>query len=67
MDRVIRLATVTLVVRDYDEALRWFTNVLSSRSSRDTPLTGDKRWVVVGPPTARLTCCSQGEAERAKN
>ncbi len=47
---MIRLATVTLVVRDYDEALRWFTDVLGFAVVEDTPLTGDKRWVVVGPP-----------------
>jgi catechol 2,3-dioxygenase-like lactoylglutathione lyase family enzyme len=46
---VIRLATVTLVVRDYDEALRWFADVLGFAVVEDTPLTGDKRWVVVGP------------------
>jgi catechol 2,3-dioxygenase-like lactoylglutathione lyase family enzyme len=44
------LARVALVVRDYDEAIRFFTTSLRFELLEDTPLGGDKRWVVVAPP-----------------
>ena len=43
------LALVTLVVRDYDEALDFYVNVLGFRLLEDTPLTPEKRWVRVAP------------------
>ena len=42
-----RLALVTLVVHDYDEAIRYFTGTLGFRLAEDTDLGGGKRWVVV--------------------
>ena len=47
------LAQVTLVVRDYDEAIAFFTNVMRFQLVEDTPLTATKRWVVVAPSTGR--------------
>ena len=44
-----RIAHVALLVRDYDEAIAWFTGRLGFRLMADDPL-GDKRWVVVAPP-----------------
>ncbi len=44
------IALVTLVVRDYDEALAFFTDALGFAVVEDTPLGGGKRWVVVAPP-----------------
>lgn len=44
-----RLALVTLVVREYDEALAFFTGAMGFRLVEDTPLGGGKRWVVVEP------------------
>jgi catechol 2,3-dioxygenase-like lactoylglutathione lyase family enzyme len=43
------IAHVALVVRDYDEAIAFFTGVLGFQLLEDTPLGGDKRWVLVGP------------------
>lgn len=43
------LATVTLVVRDYDEALAWYTQKLGFALEQDVDLGGGKRWVVVAP------------------
>lgn len=42
------LATVALVVRDYDEAIAWFTSVLGFTLEQDIA-QGEKRWVVVAP------------------
>lgn len=44
---------VTLVVRDYDEAIQYFTQKLGFALLEDAPREGDKRWVVVAPPTSQ--------------
>jgi catechol 2,3-dioxygenase-like lactoylglutathione lyase family enzyme len=44
-----QLATVTLLVRDYDEAIRFFTEALRFELVEDTPRGPGKRWVVVAP------------------
>ena len=48
-----KLELVTLVVRDYDAAIRFFVDVLQFELVEDTPsLTNDgrpKRWVIVRP------------------
>lgn len=43
------LAMMALVVRDYDEAIEYYTKVLGFKLIEDTPLTDLKRWVVVKP------------------
>ncbi len=44
-----RLATVTFVVRDYDEAIAFFVEALGFHLRQDEDLGGGKRWVVVQP------------------
>src|SRR5689334_678574 len=44
-----RLALTALLVRDYDEAIAWFTQKLGFELVEDTYLGGEKRWVVVRP------------------
>ena len=47
------LAHIALIVRDYDEAIAWFTGVLGFTLVEDTyQPEQDKRWVVVAPPGA---------------
>ena len=46
----MRIAHVALVVRDYDEAIAWFTRKLGFRLVEDTTLSETKRWVLVAPP-----------------
>ena len=43
------IASVALVVREYDEAIAFFTDVLRFTLVEDTPMGGGKRWVVVAP------------------
>ena len=43
------IANVTLVVRNYDEAIAYFTDALGFRLVENTPLSDGKRWVVVAP------------------
>ena len=53
------LGYVALVVRDYDEALAFFTQSLGFTVIEDIPakdrLGHDKRWVLVSPPGSRGT------------
>lgn len=44
-----RIALVTLVVDDYDEAIRHYTGALGFRLAEDTPRPDGSRWVVVEP------------------
>lgn len=47
------LALVSVVVRDYDEAMAFYVGKLGFSLAEDTQLpAGDKRWVVVKPPGA---------------
>ena len=47
-----RIAHVSLVVRDYDEAIQFYTQKLNFKVVEDTQLTASKRWVLVAPPGA---------------
>lgn len=49
------LAHVALLVRDYDEAIAFFTRTLRFRLVEDTPREDGKRWVLVAPPGATET------------
>lgn len=44
------LAYATLVVREYDEAIEYFTRALGFALLEDIPLGQGKRWVVVTRP-----------------
>jgi catechol 2,3-dioxygenase-like lactoylglutathione lyase family enzyme len=46
----MKLAHIALVVRDYDEAIAFYTQKLHFRLVEDTPLSPTKRWVIVAPP-----------------
>lgn len=53
------LELVTLVVRDYDEAIAWFTKCLRFTLLEDTPLGDGKRWVRIANPETAPHCSSQ--------
>jgi catechol 2,3-dioxygenase-like lactoylglutathione lyase family enzyme len=44
-----RIGALTFVVRDYDEAIEFFTQKLQFTLLEDTPLDDHKRWVLVAP------------------
>lgn len=47
------LAHISLVVRDYDEAIEFFTKILSFELVEDRYIPEqDKRWVLVAPPNS---------------
>ena len=61
------LAQVAIVVRDYDEAIAFYRDVLGFRLIEDTRLDGKKRWVVIAPPAGetRLLLARAANDEQA--
>jgi lactoylglutathione lyase len=51
-----KIGYVALLVRDYDEAINYFTGVLRFTLVEDKRLTDAKRWVLIAPPGASGTC-----------
>ncbi|HEY2583846.1 MAG TPA: VOC family protein [Mucilaginibacter sp.] len=47
---------ISLVVKDYDEAIAFYTQKLNFDLVEDTPLSESKRWVLVRPKGA-AECC----------
>ena len=43
------IAHIALVVRDYDEAIRYYVDILRFRLVEDTVMSETKRWVLVAP------------------
>ncbi len=50
------IAHITLVVNDYDEAIRFYTEKLGFELVEDTVLSETKRWVQVRPKGAKECC-----------
>jgi catechol 2,3-dioxygenase-like lactoylglutathione lyase family enzyme len=57
------IAHVTLLVRNYDEALAFFIHALGFRVIEDTPLSATKRWLLVAPTDSRSTNLLLAEAD----
>jgi lactoylglutathione lyase len=51
-----RIANVAVVVRDYDEAIAYYTRVMGFELVEDKDLGGEKRWVLVRPRNSTGTC-----------
>ncbi len=45
----MKIATLAFLVRDYDEAIDWFTRCLDFELTSNIDMGGDKRWVVMQP------------------
>ena len=63
-----KLATVAIVVRDYDEAAAWYRKKLGFILVEDADLGGGKRWVVVSPSVrngARLLLAKASDERQA--
>jgi catechol 2,3-dioxygenase-like lactoylglutathione lyase family enzyme len=50
------LAHIAVVVRDYDEAIAYYTQILGFKLIEDTVLSKTKRWVMVQPAGADNGC-----------
>ncbi|MEW2295551.1 VOC family protein [Streptomyces sp. NPDC006743] len=65
------IALVTLVVDDYDEAIRFYTGALGFRLVEDAPRPDGSRWVVVAPGeedhgSALLLARAKGDRQRTR-
>ncbi|TGQ29745.1 MULTISPECIES: VOC family protein [unclassified Mesorhizobium] len=63
-----RVATVAIVVRDYDEAIAWYVERAGFVLTDDVDLGGGKHWVTVAPANgngARLLLAEASDAEQA--
>lgn len=52
------IGQISIVVRDYDEALSYYINVLGFELVEDTVLTPEKRWVVIKPKNSSGEGCN---------
>ena len=64
------IGAVSILVRDYDEAVEFYTRALRFEVVEDTPLGGGRRWIVLRPPGSResrvlLAKARNGEEARA--
>lgn len=50
------IAHIALLVNDYDEAIKFYTEKLNFNLIEDTVLNEEKRWVLV-KPTGATECC----------
>ncbi len=68
MKRVIKmtlkLAAISFVVRDYDEAIAWFTQKLQFKLIENTNMGAGKRWVIVEAGGVRLLLAKAEGAEQ---
>ena len=51
-----RLSLMSLLVRDYDEAIAFYVGRLGFELRKDTRLSNEKRWLVVGPNGGQARC-----------
>lgn len=49
------IASIALIIPDYDQAIDFYVNKLGFDLLEDTQLTPDKRWVAIAPPGAKET------------
>jgi catechol 2,3-dioxygenase-like lactoylglutathione lyase family enzyme len=64
----LALVSVAIVVPDYDEAIDYYSNCLHFQLVEDTPLTSDKRWVVMrpsGPGGASILLAKAADPDQA--
>lgn len=68
MKRVIKmtlkLAAISFVVRDYDEAIAWFTQKLQFKLIENTNMGAGKHWVIVEAGGVRLLLAKADGAEQ---
>ncbi len=64
------VSSVTLLVRDYNEAIAFYTDKLGFNVAEDTPLDDRKRWVALSPPgnaqTRLLLAKADGPTQAAR-
>lgn len=59
-----KLAYIALIVRDYDEAIEFYTKILGFDLVEDTVLSPSKRWVLVRPSDSSSCCLLLAKAAK---
>lgn len=60
------IAHIALLVRDYDEAITFYTTLLGFNLMEDIPLSPIKRWVLISPPGSTGTQLLLAKADNEK-
>ena len=60
-----KIAQAAFLVREYDEAIAYFTEKLDFRLVEDTDRGEGKRWVLVAPPGSVESCLLLARADSA--
>ena len=64
------IANIALVVNDYEEAIKFYTEKLNFTLIEDTPSSETKRWILVAPPGSDGCCLllakGVGEEQRSR-
>lgn len=61
-----RIAHIALVVKDYDEAIDFYTKKLDFQLLEDTKINDEKRWVLIAPKGAKECCILLAKASNDK-
>ena len=61
-----RIAHIALVVKDYDDAIEFYTKKLDFKLLEDTRIDENKRWVMVAPPGAKESCLLLAKASNER-
>ena len=61
-----RIAHIALVVKDYDEAIHFYTKKLDFVLIEDTKIDETKRWVIIAPNGAKESCLLLAKAANEK-
>ncbi len=51
----LSIAYIAVVVRDYDDAKRYYTDVLGFQKTEDAPRENNQRWILLAPPGSSET------------
>lgn len=49
------ISAISLIIPDYDQAIEFYVGLMGFELIEDTPLSEDKRWVLVAPPGSTET------------
>ena len=61
-----RIAHIALMVRDYDEAIKFYTEKVGFKLIRDIALNEKKRWVLLAPLGSNECCLLLAKADTDK-
>ena len=52
-----QIGLISVVVKNYDEAIAFYTKKLQFTLVEDTQLSPTKRWVTIAPPNSKIDSC----------